>query len=376
MRDGMTDQYPTIKVAAVQAAPIYMDREATVEKARNLVIEAADNGAKIVAFPESYIAGYPYFYLTLLSNPLLHQGKWFRELFKNSVEVPSSTTEKLCETARNSGVYIVMGINERDPLSIGTLYNSQLFIDNRGNIMGVHRKLVPTVTEKLLFAEGDGSNLNVFKTDWGGMGGLICGEHTNSLAKFSLIARGEKIHISSWPAFPQKIFPKNICESVLFRIRQHAYEGKVFVISSSGHCSREMIDILCNTEEEKARLQLGGGCSAIIGVNGEFLAGPLGDQEGIVYAEINLENIIEAKLTHDLLGHYSRFDVFSLNFNDQRLVPIHYVRHGSFQIDEMGKMVENLISRIEKIEQRVDSLFGKNLAEGFEGLGNKWPSER
>ena len=358
----MTDQYPIIKVAAVQASPIYMNRDATVEKACSLIEEAADNGAKIVAFPENYIAGYPYFYMTLLTNPFLEQGKWFRELFKSSVEVPSPATEKLCQVARNSNTYVIIGMNERDPLSMGTVYNSQLFIDNRGNIMGVHRKLAPTLTEKMVFSRGDGSNLHLFKTEWGEMGGLICGEHANSLAKFSLIARGEKIHVASWPAFPQKIFPEHQRETALFRVRQHAHEGKLFIISSSGHFSQEMIDILCNTEDEKARIQVGGGYSAIIGVNGEFLAGPLFDQEGIVYAEINLEDIIEAKLSHDLLGHYSRFDVLSLNFNDEPLVPIHYVRNRTLQTNGLEREDENLKERVDKIERRLNSFLRKDVA--------------
>jgi len=363
----MTDQYPIIKVAAVQASPVYMDREATIEKACRLIREASENGAKIVAFPENYIAGYPYFYWTLLTNPFLEQGKWSRELFKNSVEVPSSATERLCQVARESNIYVVIGMNERDPLSMGTLYNSQLFIDHQGNIMGVHRKLVPTLTEKLLFARGDGSQLQVFKTDWGEMGGLICGEHANSLAKFSLIARGEKIHIASWPAFPQKIFSAHQNETVLFRVRQHAHEGKLFAISSSGHFSQEMIEILCQSKEEKARLQTGGGCSAIIGVNGEFLAGPMFDQEGILYAEINLEDIIEAKLSHDLLGHYSRFDVLSLNFNDERLVPIHYIRNRPSQTNELDRLGDDIKAKIDKLEERLNSFLEKKFSPRSEG---------
>jgi len=333
----MTDIFSDIKVAAVQAAPIYMDREATVEKTCRLIEEAGDYGAKIVAFPESFISGYPYYYLTLLSNPFLEEKKRFVDLYQSGVEVPSPVTDKLCGAARKANVYAVIGINERDPVSMGTLYNSQIFIDNKGNIMGVHRKLAPTIFEKLVYARGDGSCLHVFKTDLGEMGGLICGEHTGSLAKFSLIARGEKIHIASWAGFPPEIFPSSNNESVLFRSRQHAHEGKLFVISSVGHFSQEMKDQLCHTEEEKARVHTGGGCSAIIGVNGEFLGGPLYDQEGIVYADINFRSIVEAKLRHDVLGHYARFDVLSLNFNDEKLVPIHYGRDSSVRNDNFER---------------------------------------
>ena len=352
----MTDAFQNIKVAAVQAASVYMDREATVEKTCRLIEEAADQGAKIVAFPECFISGYPYFYVTLLTYPLLEENRRFLELSHSAVEVPSPATEKLCQASRRAHVYSVIGINERDPVSMGTIYNSQIFIDNKGNILGVHRKLAPTVYEKLVYARGDGSGLQVFKTDFGEMGGLICGEHTNSLAKFSLIAQGEKIHVASWAGFPQVIFPPHNNESVLFRIRQHAHEGKIFVISSPSHFSQEMKDQLCHTEEEKSRIQTGGGCSAIIGVNGEFLAGPLYDVEGIVYADINLEQIVEAKLRHDVLGHYSRFDVLSLNFNDEKLVPLHYGHGNHAKQEDFSKEIKALQEKIDHMEQIMKNL--------------------
>jgi nitrilase len=352
----MPDTYPILKVAAVQASPVYMNRDATIDKACSLIKEAADHGARIVAFPESYVSGYPYFYSTLLSNPFLEEKRRFVEFFKSAIEISSPSTETLCQAARGSNIYVVMGINERDPISMGTVYNSQLFIDRRGKIMGVHRKLVPTSYEKLCYARGDGGHLSVFDTDFGEMSGLICGEHANSLAKFSLIARGEKIHVASWAAFPENIFSSRQNETVLFRVRQHAHEGKLFVISSSGHFSQDMIDQLCNTEEERSRIQLGGGCSAIIGVNGEFLGGPLYGQEGIVYAEINFQDIIEAKLKHDLLGHYSRFDVLSLNFNDEKLIPIHYVHRRWSESDDSDGIIGTIKTKLDTIEQKLGSL--------------------
>ena len=352
----MTDAFKNIKVAAVQAAPVYMDRDATVEKTCRLIEEAADHGAKIVAFPECFISGYPYFYVTLLTNPLSEEKKRFLELFHSAVEVPSPATEKLCQASRRANIYSIIGINERDPVSLGTIYNSQIFIDNKGNILGVHRKLAPTVYEKLVYARGDGSGLQVFQTDFGELSGLICGEHTNSLAKFSLIARGEKIHVASWAGFPQTIFPPHNNESVLFRIRQHAHEGKIFVISSSSHFSEEMKDQLCHRSEEKARIQTGGGCSAIIGVNGELLGGPLYDVEGIGYADINLEQIVEAKLRHDVLGHYSRFDVLSLNFNDEKLAPIHYGHRNHAKKEDFSKEIKALQGKIDHMEQIIKNL--------------------
>lgn len=354
----MGDSYPKFKVAAVQAASIFMDRDATVDKACRMIEEAATYGAKVIGFPESFIPGHPYWYATKLKNPLLEHGKYFRELYKNSVEVPSEATSKLCRAARENRAYLVVGITERDPISMGTVYNSQLFIDDRGRIMGVRRKLVPTEWEKFVFSGGDGSGLRVYDTDYGQLGGLICGENANSLAKFALIAKGEKLHVASWPAFPEKLWSPLQNETVLFRVRQHAHEAKLFVISSSGHFSQEMIDFLCDTDEEKARVSTGGGCSAIIGPDGRFLAGPLYEGEGIVCADIDIEEIIEAKMTHDLLGHYSRFDVLSLNLNEEKLTPLKpYRGPGGWQRDgEVAKAVEELRAGLSRLDDKFEQL--------------------
>lgn len=316
----MPESLPVLKVAAVQAAPVYLDREATVDKACRLIAEAGDHGARVVGFPETFVAGYPHYYLTLSTNPFREHGKWFKRLHRNALEIPSPAAERLCQAARKARAHVVIGISEKDRL--GALYNSQLFIGDRGEILGVHRKLIPTLFEKLLYASGDGSRLQVVDTAWGELGALICGEHTSSLAKFSLIARGERIHVAAWPAFPRKLHPRHQNETVLFRVRQHAHEAKAFVISASGHFSAEMVDDLCRTDEEKSRLRPGGGCSAIVGVRGEILAGPLLDEEGIVYAEIDLEDRIEASLTQDVLGHSSRFDVLSLKWDGTRREPM------------------------------------------------------
>jgi aliphatic nitrilase len=316
----MAEERSRLQVAAVQASPVFLDLEATVAKTCRLIAEAASNGAKLIGFPECHVSGYPHYYQTFASNPLHEHGRWYRRIFDSAVEVPGPATERLCEAAAAAGACVVVGINEKD--ASGALYNSQLFIDARGQILGVHRKLIPTLFEKLVYATGDGSRLRVFDTPWGELGGLICGEHTSSLAKFSLIARREKIHVASWPAFPQELIPRYQLETVQFRVRQHAHEGKVFVISACGHFSDDMAEILCRTPQERQRVRAGGGCSAIIGVNGEFLAGPLLDEEGIVYADIDLGARVEASITQDVMGHSSRFDVLSLNFNERALGPL------------------------------------------------------
>jgi len=195
----MGDQYPKFKAAAIQAAPIFLDREATVEKACQLIEEAASKGAELIAFPEVFIPAYPYW--NRINRPY-EGGKYFRELVKNAVEIPSLSTERLCRCARKANAYVVIGINEKIQETLGTIYNTNLLIDRSGEILGAHRKLVPTFHEKLTWGFGDGHSLRVYNTDCGKLGMLNCGENTNNLARFSLIAQGEQVHVANYPGMP------------------------------------------------------------------------------------------------------------------------------------------------------------------------------
>ena len=201
----MGDVYPRFSVAAVQAAPVLFNRDKTTDKAIRLIEEAADKGAVITGFPECYIPGYPGgWYEAKDSNPLPHQDELFTEIVKNAVKVPSPTTDRLCTAAKKAHMWIVMGISELDNIYPGTLYVSQLVISDEGEIVGVHRKLVPTFIEKLIFSRGDGSYFNVYDTPYGKLSVLNCGEHTNSLYKYALLAMGTQIHIASWPPLSEK----------------------------------------------------------------------------------------------------------------------------------------------------------------------------
>jgi nitrilase len=306
------DSYPKFKVAAIQAEPVPLDREATVDKACSLIEEAGRNSAKIIALPEGFIPGHPnwlYFY-----SPGEAMKRFYREFFKNSVEVPSPATEQLGRAARKAGAYVAIGINERSHGSMGSLYNSILFLGPEGEVLGTHRKLVPTTTERLVLTSGDGSTLNVYDTPYGGLGGLLCGENTNSLARFALLAQGEKIHTAHWPAYPTE-YNKAGAEGVDVRIRYHAYEGKCFVISASAIFGDESIKRLCLTDHAHSLLVKGNAVSGIVNPYGKYIGGPLVGEEGIVYADIDLEQMIDAKALHDVLGHYARFDVLSLRYN-------------------------------------------------------------
>ena len=196
----MGDVYPKVKLAAAQAAPVWLNREATVQKACSLIEEAGRNGAQIVAFPEGYLPGFPdWFNWYMPRSP--ESIRFSKELIKNAIEVPSPATDELCAAARRAGTYVVMGMNERDPGTMGSLFNALLFISPEGEILGVHRKIVPTSTERLIHWFGDGTSLRTYETPYGALGGLICGENTNSLARFALLAQQERVHVAAWPAW-------------------------------------------------------------------------------------------------------------------------------------------------------------------------------
>jgi len=306
----MADTYPKFKVAAVQAAPVFLDREATTEKACRLIRAAGSEGAKVIGFPECFIPGFPHWF----DFRLARECKGFiKELFKNSVEIPSAVTDSLCQAAKDAGATVVIGLNERDPGSMGTLFNSQLFIAPDGRILGKHRKLVPTWTERLVHTGGDASTLKVFKTDAAPVSGLICGENTNSFYRMTLLLQGERIHVASWPAFPGR----GRQDGIEIRTRNYAFEGRCFVISSTGVFSDEMRDLLCVTEEQKKKASDTGAFSSIIAPTGDYLAGPDTGGEKILYAEVNPEMIIEEKISHDVTGHYNRFDLFTLLVDDR-----------------------------------------------------------
>jgi len=324
----MGDVYPRFTVAAVQAAPIMLDRERTVDKALRLIEEAADRHAVIIGFPELFISGHPsLWYYAQKTNPFSTQGALFRQLVKNAVRVPSAATDRLCAAAKKAHAWVVMSVSELDSLYPGTVYLSQLFISDAGELMGVHRKLVPTAVEKLVYSPGDGSYMNVYETRWGRLSAMLCGEHAHSLYKYALLSMGTQIHVAAWPAFPKHIHGQDQRDSVDFRVRQFAHEGKIFVVSCCSVADQQNIDFACGTAEEKSNIvPNSGGGSAIVGPNGQYLAGPVWEGETIVTAEICLEDALPGKQQHNVLGHYTRWDVFSLNFNRERLAPL---KHGA-----------------------------------------------
>jgi aliphatic nitrilase len=300
----------------------------------------------VIGFPEGFIPAHPLWYHFHPASGSRSIG-FARELFKNAVEIPSPSTDALCDAARRANATVVLGVCERVPGTMGTLYNTQLFIGSRGEILGKHRKLTPTLGERLVHAGGHGDTLKVFETEFGPIGGLICGENSNPLASFALQAMGERIHVASWPAHFNHSTPMH--EVIDFAGRSFAYKTGVFVINAVGAISDEMRQVLAANEDDRAFLErtMAAPGSSIIGPTGRVLAGPLEGGEGIVYADIDLEQIIVAKSIHDYAGHYNRMDVFSLTLNTQapptlRLRSEHASR-GELGLEEAAPSLEEFV---------------------------------
>ena len=323
----MGDTYPVVKVAAVQAASVFLDREGSTEKACRLIREAGRNGARVIGFPEGYIPAHPVWYhhhpaTSAIANELAVA------LFKNSVEIPGPEIDALCAAARDANAYVVVGVCEKLPRTIGTMFNTQVYIGPEGRLLGKHQKLVPTVGERLVHAGGFGDTFGAFQTEFGPMSGLICGENSNPLAVFALTAEGTRIHVMSWPNhFPTSGDPMR--NRVAVDSQAFAQVSKAFVISACGTVDEPMIRMLRAGPEAEKFLRDADCCggSVIVAPNGRMLAGPMGAEEGILYADCNLEIGVLTKLRHDFAGHYNRPDVFQVHVN--RAAPHIYTVYGA-----------------------------------------------
>lgn len=316
----MGDTYRDVRVAVVQAAPVFLDREGSTEKAIHYIEEAGERGVDLLAFPEGFIPAHPVWY-HFHSATGERSLQFAAELFKNSVEIPGPTTEALCAAAADADVNVVMGVCEKRPRTTGTMYNTQLFIARDGRILGKHQKLMPTVGERLVHTGGYGDTLQVFEMDVGRVSGLICGENSNPLAIFALADQGAQIHVASWPNH----FSCNehrMVDAITFTTRSLSYKCSCFVLNTCATISDGMREILPYTDADRAFLDdpENGGGSSIIGADSMLLAGPMsGAEEGLLVADIDLEDCVKAKLVHDYSGHYNRPDIFTLTIN--RSVP-------------------------------------------------------
>ncbi len=314
----MADTLPSVKVAVVQAAPILFDRKATIEKACQLLSEAASQGAKLVLLPEAFVPAYPRglsFGMKVGSRSPAGRRLWQR-YWENAVEVPSPATETLGNAAREAGVYLAIGVIERDrAFGGGTLYCTLLYFGPDGQLIGKHRKLKPTGAERLIWGEGDGSTLTMIQTEYGKVGGLICWENYMPLARTAMYSKGVEIYLA--PTADSR-------ETWQATLRHIACEGRCFVLGCNQYVTKAMYPAEMEGLEELAdqpEVMCRGG-SAIISPMGEVLAGPLYDAEGILFAELDLAEIVRSKLDFDAVGHYARPDVFQLIVNEHPAIPV------------------------------------------------------
>jgi nitrilase len=304
-----------IKVAAAQLSPVFLNKEKTVEKACKAILEAGENGANLIVFPEAFISGYPDWVWLIPNSKGADLDDLYLELVENAVSIPDETTNKLSKAAKAAKINVVIGLHERNTeTSNASLFNSLLFIDDNGLILGKHRKLIPTGGERLIWAQGDGSTIRSYDTSAGKIAGLICWENFMPLARNAVYEFGTQILVS--PTWDKS--------SNWIQTMQHvAREGGLFVISSC--MALKMDDIPDKYSFKKlypeGREWINIGNSTIIAPNGKVLAGPLEAEEGILYADINLQDIIKAKRMFDVVGHYSRPDVFNFNVNQPHKPP-------------------------------------------------------
>ncbi|MBN1856265.1 MAG: carbon-nitrogen hydrolase family protein [Dehalococcoidia bacterium] len=353
----MGDQYPSFKAAAVQTSPVFLNREATVDKACQLIHEASRNGARLVAFPETFVPGYPYW--IWMDSPLKHD-QWFVRLFEEGVEIPGPATDALCRAAKAADIYVVIGVNEKVPTNMGTMWNTNVVIDRQGTILWKHRKLVPTFAEKMIWSRGDGSGMRVGKTDIGILGTLACGENSNTLARYALLAQGEQVHVANYPAIG---LGSKLGQNTWIHLRAgaHSCEGKVFTLVSTSTVGPDIVEMLGDTQEKRDFLTSANAYSAIYGPNGEVLASIEGE-EGIIYADINIEEEIARKQWHDIIGHYNRFDVLSLNLNMDSDQPLRILSgrpsdpESERATSDTAKLLEQNQAELQELRQAIDSL--------------------
>jgi predicted amidohydrolase len=304
--------YSEFTLAAVQAAPVFLNRDASAEKACGLIDEAARKGANLVAFSETFLPGYPFF-IGAATTALYWKAA--AEYIANAVEIPSPTTDKLCAAARRAGVDVVIGIVEREKKTRGTVYCTLLFISHEGVILGRHRKLKPTHSERRIWGEGDALGLKTYERSYGRISGLNCWEHNMVLPGYALMAQGTQIHMAVWPGdeptdVPEAPAPLWARQSLLSRA--FASQGACYVVLASGILTPDHVPA---AYRELAKFSFNGR-SCIIDPRGEIIAGPA-EGETILMAKGTLESVYAAKVACDVGGHYSRPDILQLHVNDQ-----------------------------------------------------------
>ncbi len=298
----MADTNRTVRAAAAQIAPDLESADGTLAKVLESLRDAARQGVELIVFPETFVPYYPYF--SFVQPPVL-QGKDHLLLMERAPTVPGPVTDAVAAAAREHGMVVVLGVNERDH---GSLYNTQIIFDADGRLVQKRRKITPTYHERMVWGQGDGAGLHAVDTRAGRVGALACWEHYNPLARYALMADHEEIHCAQ---FPGSLVGQIFGDQMGVTIRHHALESGCFVVNATGWLHDEQIKSI--TPDEKLQGALRGGChSAIVSPEGKYLAGPLTDGEGLVVADLDMKLISKRKRMMDAVGHYARPELLSL----------------------------------------------------------------
>lgn len=330
----MTNYTGSFRAAVVQAAPVWLDLDATIDKCVTLIHEAALNGAGIIAFPETFVPGYPWW--LWLGSPAWGM-QFVGRYFHNSLELDSPQFDRLRDAARENSIMVVTGHSEREG---GSLYIAQAIISDDGEVLAARRKLKPTHVERTVFGESDGSGLTVVDTPLGRLGALCCWEHLQPLSKYAMYSQHEQIHVAAWPSF-------SVYRGAAFALgpevntsaaRVYAAEGQSFVLSPCAVIDETAIELFCDSPDKEVLLQRGGGFAQIYGPDGSELAITLPEtDEGILYADLDLAVIPFAKNAADPVGHYARPDVTRLVWDP---APKLAARRMSIPTDDDGRTPE------------------------------------
>ena len=297
----------TFLASVVQAAPVFFDKEKTMQKIGDLILDASKTNTQLILFPEVFIPGYPrgLIFGTSVGGRTQEGRELFLRYWDNAIEVPGEETAAMANWAKEAKAYVVIGVTEKDKVS-DTLYCSLLYFSPDGQLLQRHRKIKPTAAERIIWGEGDGSDLNVLDTRLGKIGGLICWENYMPLARIALYQQGIEIYLA----------PTADCRDSWQATLNHiACEGRCFVLGCNQYLTRDHypLDLQKLLVKDHPSLPSKGG-SVIFNPLGKILAGPIYDKEGIISAEIDHREIVKAKMDFDVIGHYARPDVFSFEW--------------------------------------------------------------
>lgn len=306
----MRDTSDTCKVAVVQAAPVLFDKAATIKKAVALIEQAAEKGAQLIVFPESFIPAYPrgFSFGFIVGSRTMEGREDWKRYYDNAVIVPSKDTDIIAQAAKKAGAYVCMGVTERDAVNC-TLYCTSVYFGPNGEYLGKHRKIKPTGSERLIWGEDDGSTLTTIDTPFGVMGSLICWENYMPLARVAMYQKGVSIYLA--PTADSR-------EEWQATVRHIALEGRCFVIGCNQHVTKDMYPDGFNYQKEldncPDNMCPGGSC--IVDPFGKYIAGPVWDREDILFAELDLNMVPLSRMDFDPTGHYSRPDLFKFEINE------------------------------------------------------------